>query len=195
MSKTKKDRSKSKAKDANTASLGDITNQTRGARGGRGGFEGRGGGRGRGADRGRGASRGGRGASVAHTNGSHKESSENPPPAAESSSWDTPLPTSDDAPAPAWDTPAPAEESSSWDQPAATQSSSRDSAPAAPSTATATVVQAASSIIPEGVKKSWASIFAPAPVPKKAPEPVVEKYAPHTSNQILANILSGLRNQ
>ncbi|TVY27470.1 CUE domain-containing protein [Lachnellula hyalina] len=157
VSKTKK----SKVKDATVTSFGDATNQPRGSRGGRAGFD-TGRGRGRGTDRGRGGR--GRGASVAHTNGSRKENEVISIPTTETSAWDTAA--SNDA-APVWDTPAstekPAEDS--WGA-AATGAVS--------STATATT-KVASSIIPDGVKKSWASIFAPAPAPKKAAEPI-EKY-------------------
>ena len=63
------------------------------------------------------------------------------------------------------------ESESSWDAPKEQESHS----------VVETATKAASSIIPEGVKKSWASMFAAAPVAKKektsekAPEPVVEK--------------------
>lgn len=131
------------------------------SRGGRAGFD-TGRGRGRGTDRGRGGR--GRGASVAQTNGSRKENTEVSVPTTEASAWDT---TASNDAAPAWDTQAstekPAEES--W---GATETGSGSVA--------ATAAKAASSIIPDGVKKSWASIFAPAPAPKKAPEPV-ERYS------------------
>jgi hypothetical protein len=158
----KKDRSRSKAKDATVTSFGDITNQTRTSRGGRAGFDSGRGGRGRGTDRGRGGKA--RGASVAHTNG-RKENSEISTPTPEPTAWDAPA-TGD-----SWDAPKAAEES--WDTSKPAEVGWGESAS---STATATV-QAASSIIPVGVKKSWASMFAPPPpAPKKAPEPVVEKY-------------------
>ncbi|PMD64039.1 uncharacterized protein K444DRAFT_641123 [Hyaloscypha bicolor E] len=163
VSKAKKDRSRSKAKDATVTSFGDITNQTRTSRGGRAGFDSGRGGRGRGTDRGRGGKA--RGASVAHTNG-RKENSEISTPTPEPTAWDAPA-TGD-----SWDAPKAAEES--WDTSKPAEVGWGESAS---STATATV-QAASSIIPVGVKKSWASMFAPPPpAPKKAPEPVVEKPA------------------
>lgn len=158
VSKTKKDRSRSKAKDA--AVFGDVANQTRNSRGGRGGFDTGRGGRGRGTERGRAGK--GRGASVAHTNGARKENVVESTPTVESNAWDT-------AETPAWDNSAKAAEApveeNSWD-------SSAGGATATPAAAPAAQI---SSIIPDGVKKSWASIFAPAPAPKKAPEPV-EKY-------------------
>ncbi|PMD48750.1 hypothetical protein L207DRAFT_16290 [Hyaloscypha variabilis F] len=160
VSKAKKDRSRSKAKDATVTSFGDATNQTRTSRGGRAGFDSGRGGRGRGTDRGRGGKA--RGASVAHTNG-RKENAEVSTPAPEGDipatgeSWDAPKAADD-----SWDTSKVAEVG--WGE-------------SATSTAKSTA-QAASSIIPVGVKKSWASMFAaPPPAPKKAPEPVVEKQA------------------
>lgn len=77
----------------------------------------------------------------------------------------------------AWDTTkkddVPVQETAKQETPAwETTESSGDSWGA---TATSTAAKAASSIIPDGVKKSWASMFAPVAVPKKAPTPV-EKY-------------------
>jgi hypothetical protein len=143
VSKAKKDRSRSKAKDVTVATFGDSTKENRVPRGGRAGAE-SGRGRGRGTERGRGGR--GRGATTAHTNGSRKENVEPSVPTTESNAWGS-APTGDEQPS-----------TDSWGT-AATD---------APSTAT----KAASSIIPEGVKKSWASMFAtPAPAPKKAPAP------------------------
>ncbi len=59
------------------------------------------------------------------------------------------------------------------------------------STSTAAPAKAASSIIPDGVKKSWASMFAspaPVPAPKKTPEPIVEKFV--KPNPPLVNLLT-----
>ena len=140
-----------------TTTFGDATNQQRAPRSGRGGFDSSRGGRGRGGDR----SRGGKGRGSAHVNGSHKENIDVSIPTTESNSWDTTAAND----TPAWETSKTADDSS-WGA-AATG--------AATSTAAA-AVKATSSIIPDGVKKSWASMFAPAPTPKKAPEPV-EKYA------------------
>lgn len=165
VSKTKKDRSRSKAKD--TAVFGEVANQTRNSRGGRGGFDSGRGGRGRGTERGRAGK--GRGASVAHTNGGRKENVIESTPTVESNAWDA-------AETPAWDSSAKAAEApveeNNWDSSAG---GGATATPAAPATQ-------ASSIIPDGVKKSWASIFAPAPAPKKAPEPV-DKYVPLASHK------------
>lgn len=146
-------------KDTTTTAFGDSTNQPRVSRGGRAGFDSGRGGRGRGADRGRGGK--GRGASVAHTNGTRKENAEVSTPTTESNAWGA---TSVDAPT--WDTAKPAEKTSED-----THGSGLASATAA----------AASSIIPDGLKKSWASILQPKPVAKKAPEPV-EKFVLPQSN-------------
>jgi hypothetical protein len=183
VSKTKKDRSRSKVKDATVTSYGETTNHTRPSRGGRAGLDSGRGGRGRGADRGRGGR--GRGTSTAHTNGSrNKENIDISTPTAESDEWNvagttetaagdsTSKPTAesgdlDTKPSDSWDSTKPAQDT--WGS-AATG--------AAATAAATTAANATSSIIPDGVKKSWASIFAkptPAPAPKKAPEPVVEK--------------------
>jgi len=164
VSKAKKDRKGSKNKEVTVTSFGDATNQPRTSRGGRAGFDGGRGGRGRGTDRGRGGKA--RGAPVAHTNG-RKENAEVSTPTPESTAWDTPA-TGD-----SWDAPKAGDES--WDTSKVAEVGWGESAT---STAKSTV-QAASSIIPVGVKKSWASMFAaPPPAQKKAPEPVVEKYVP-----------------
>lgn len=155
MSKAKKDRSRSKAKDTVTTAVGDATN--RGAsRGGRGQFER---GRGRGTDRGRGGR--GRGAASAHTNGTRaKENTGLSVPTEESTAWDA---------------------KAKKDEPTAQEESDKQpetltaAATQAASTTAAAVAKVTSSVIPEGVKKSWASMFkpapAPAPVPKKEPSP------------------------
>lgn len=161
VSKNKKDKARLKTKDVIAAStLTDVTNHTRHARGGRGAFEGSRGGHGRGADRGRGTGRGGRGASVAtHTNGTRAKEE-----------WPT----------------ATTEEPSIWEN--AKQDPRELAKPEsnpmgeesveAPFTATRvaeTEASTVSSIIPEGTKKSWASILKPVPAPepkKKAPVPV-----------------------
>lgn len=166
---TKKDRAKSKAKDAASGALGDASSG-RVSRGGRAGFAG---GRGRGTDRGR----GGRGRGGAVT-GSHQENTESALPAAETTAWGASDNNVGDTPAKAvttdnsWDTPSKAEDTSD-----AKPAEDSWGATAVASSVANTAVAATSSIIPNGVKKSWASIFAPAPAPtpKKAPEPVVEK--------------------
>lgn len=152
-----------------------MTNQTRGPRAGRAGFEG-GRGRGRGTDRGRGGGRGGRGASTGHTNGARADENDTLPATTESSAWDTPSQS-------AWDTPASKEEAPTSDTQKDSESTwdthKSQEKPEEPQSTAAAAVKAASSIIPDGVKKSWASMFAPAPASKKekekAPEPVVEK--------------------
>lgn len=171
VSKTKKDRSKSKAKDT---ALADSANQSsRVSRGGRAGFDGgRGGGRGRGSgtDRGRGGRA--RGASTAHTNGSrNKENVESSVPTTESSAWEAiGATTTTDAPS-GVPTAKPAEDNSvGWGSTAAE----------AVSSTAAVAGNVTSSIIPDGVKKSWASMFAkPAPAPAPTPKALepVEKYA------------------
>src|SRR5277367_1823684 len=67
VSKGKKDRSRSKAKESITTTIGETTTGPRTSRGGRTAHEGGRGGRGRGTDRGRGGR--GRGGTTAHTNG------------------------------------------------------------------------------------------------------------------------------
>ncbi|PBP24652.1 hypothetical protein BUE80_DR004513 [Diplocarpon rosae] len=169
VSKNKKDRSKSKVKEAaTTTSFGDPASQSRVSRGGRAGFDsGRGG-------RGRATERGGRGGRVrAPTNGVRNENTaETSTPTVESTAWDT-APAGESS----WETPKATEESGETAKPV---QESWGSAAAGAATATAAVAaKATSSVIPDGVKKSWASIFAPAPTPKKAPEPVIEKPAEH----------------
>ncbi|PQE12389.1 RNApii degradation factor def1 protein [Rutstroemia sp. NJR-2017a BVV2] len=163
VSNSKKDRSKSKAHDSGSATaLGDSTNVGRGARGGRGGFEGRG--RGRGNDRGRGGRA--RGTSTTHTNGTRKENSEVSVPTTESNAWETAKPEK-------------IEETSHLETAKSDEAeNSGDTTAANVTSAPAAAVAAASSIIPDGVKKSWASMFAPAPKPKKAPEPVEKPAEP-----------------
>ncbi|KAG9242614.1 hypothetical protein BJ878DRAFT_160102 [Calycina marina] len=144
---------KTKTKDAIVSTFGDASNTSKFSRGGRGGAEAGRGGRGRGAERSRGGR--GRGASVANTNGAHKE---NDGPGTESAAWDTTIPAATTAVEPgAWDTKQPSSDEACWDKPTTQEQSN--------------VTKVATSIIPEGVKKSWASMFAPAPIPKKAPAP------------------------
>ncbi|EKD15759.1 uncharacterized protein L3040_003116 [Drepanopeziza brunnea f. sp. 'multigermtubi'] len=173
VSKNKKDRSKSKVKEVATiTSFGDIASQTRVARGGRAGFDGTRGGRGRATER------GGRGGRVrAPTNGARKENIGEASLTTEAPAWET-VPAAESS----WDTPKATE--GSWDttKPAIEESWGSTAAEAVSATA-AVAAKATSSVIPEGVKKSWASIFAPPPVPKKAPEPVVEKPAELTKVQ------------
>lgn len=107
-------------------------------------------------------------------------------PAGESQAWGT-----EDKIA-SWETPAKST-TDSWDAPAksATEETSETAKPAddgwGATAIASSAVAATSSIIPNGVKKSWASIFAPAPAPaapKKTPEPVVEKYVSISLNSI-----------
>lgn len=176
VSKNKKDRLKSKTKDVNASSaLTDLTNHARNTRGGRGGFESSRGGRGR-------ASRGGRGASVAtHTNEALVNEIWFPTDNSrvneewigttvdDSNARETPkLETSDNLMADS----NPVGEESVEASLAATR---------APEIEASAV---SSSIIPEGTKKSWASILKPVPAPspepkKKAPVPV-ERHAEET---------------
>lgn len=165
VSKAKKDKSKSKVKEASATMLGDTSNQGRVARGGRAGADG-GRGRGRGTERGRGGR--GRGTSVAHINGSRsKENTETSVPTTESNAWDATA-TAD---APTRDTSKASGDS--WGAAAAG---------AASTTATA-AAKATSSIIPDGVKKSWASMFAPAP--KKASAPVEKPVEPIKADEAI----------
>jgi hypothetical protein len=156
VSKVKKDRSRSKAKESITTTLGETTTAPRTSRGGRTAHEGGRGGRGRGTDRGRGGR--GRGGTTAHTNGTRaKEASDLSVPTEESTVWDT-LPKNNEGS----DTLEAAKPADMW---------SGATADAATTTAKIT-----SSVIPEGVKKSWASILKPAPAPAlKEPSPV-QKY-------------------
>jgi len=179
----KKDRSRSKAaKDATVTSFGDATNQSRTSRGGRAGFDSGRGGRGRGTDRGRGGRT--RGASVAHTNGRNKETAETSIPTPESTAWEAPA-TGD-----SWDAPKTGDDS--WDTSKPAEVGWGESA----SSTVKAAADATSSIIPTGVKKSWASMFAaPPPAPKKAPEPVVEKFvASHSLHRYLLTLSLDLQN-
>jgi hypothetical protein len=164
VSKVKKDRSKSKAKDTVTTTLGDSANGSRASRGGRSAQDGGRGGRGRGNDRGTDRGRGsrGRGAASANTNGTRaKDTADLSVPTTESSAWDTAASKPEDT-------------SEAWETTGATKSSDTWGATAAEAVATTAAV--ASSVIPTGVKKSWASMFAAPPPPKKEPTPV-HKYA------------------
>lgn len=167
---TKKDRSKSKVKDAASTSFSESTNGSRVSRGGRAGFDSGRGGRGRGTDRGRGGR--GRGASAAHTNGTRKENVDPVSAAVDSVSWDTTTPGETAS----WDTTAAKPADDTGDTPKPAQESWGATASPAASATTNVAGKVASSIIPDGMKKSWASMFAaPAPVPKKTPEPVIEQ--------------------
>lgn len=153
VSKSKKDRSKSKVKESTSNTLGDSSNTPRVSRGVQDSARG---GRGRGNDRGRGGR--GRGAPVTQTNGSHSK------PVAPLS--------------------VPTEESTAWGS-GNKEVAAEESKPAADNAATTgdstvgavtdAVKAVVSSIIPDGGKRTWASMFKktdPVPEPKKEQAPV-----------------------
>jgi hypothetical protein len=145
VSKNKKDKSRAKAKE--TAINAPIDNGPRVPRGVH-ADGGRGGGRGRGTDRGRGGR--GRGAAVVHTNGTHtKRTPDLSVPTEESPAWGAPMEETADA-----------QDTTKTDSWGATAEAVATSTAEAAKTVT-------SSIIPDGVKKSWASMFKPAPAPKQ----------------------------
>ena len=153
VSKAKKDRSRSKAKDNVTTTLGETAVGQRASRGGRAAHEG-GRGRGRGTDRGRGSR--GRGATSVHTNGTRtKETSDLSVPTEESTAWDP--------------TPKNSENSDSVDNAKPADTWGATAAEAASTTAAA-AAKTNSSMIPDGAKKSWASMFKPTPVPVPTPK-------------------------
>jgi hypothetical protein len=163
------------------------------SRGGRAGFDGGRGGRGRGTDRGRGGRA--RGASAAHTNGSRKENVEQSVPTTDLGSWDT-VTAPADAPSSSWDNVTKSAKPAKHAKPAEPAEPVEESSASWGSTAAA-AASVTSSIIPDGVKKSWASMFAkPAPTPApKAPEPV-EKYAfiPQFRRNLSNTLLQACRN-
>lgn len=159
VSKVKKDRSRSKAKDSVTTTIAESTSGPRVSRNGRGGHEGGRGSRGRGTERGRGSR--GRSSTAVHTNGTRtKDTSDLSVPTEDSTTWNTAK--KDDA-SETLDTSKPSNDT--WSAAAAD----------AASTTAAAAASVTSSIIPDGVKKSWASMFKAAPAPKKEP-PSAEKY-------------------
>ncbi|EGP89787.1 uncharacterized protein MYCGRDRAFT_107910 [Zymoseptoria tritici IPO323] len=164
--KKSKDRARSKAKEDSTiAGATDKPGFAPRGRGGRGGLDGTRGGRGRGVERGRGGQRGGRGGH-ATTNGTEAPGATSIP-TTESSAWDTPAATTEVT-------------NNSWDD--SNADVSKDAADpnqsgwgnvgTADTTPAAVEEEKKSSLIPEGVKKSWASMFAK---PKTAPAPAVPK--------------------
>ena len=197
VSKTKKDRSRSKVKDATIA---ESLNQTsRVSRGGRAGIDSGRGGRGRATDRGRDGRA--RGASAAHTNGSrNKENVETSMPTTDSNAWDT-LGTSADASS--WDTVGKTAKSAEepptgWGSTTADWGSTTaewgyTAADAASATA-AVAANVTSSIIPDGVKKSWASIFTKPTLPQapKAHELPAKYFHNLLSAAIQLTLLLGL---
>ncbi|KAK0824825.1 RNAPII degradation factor [Friedmanniomyces endolithicus] len=164
--KKPKDRARSKVKEESAMAGAIDRPSTRGGRG-RGSFEGARGGRGRATDRGRGGFRGGRGGH-ATPNGTQKDAAASVA-TTESAAWDTPT-TIDASTNGGWDTVGadngaeiPAAQGS-WDNVGATE--------APPATAPESTM---SSLIPDGVKKSWASMFSQ---PKPAPAAASAKQAP-----------------
>ncbi|KAI9832931.1 MAG: hypothetical protein M1819_003961 [Sarea resinae] len=150
--KSKGDRSRSKVKESISTIADTAAAPMRGARGKTS--------RGRGSERGRGVGRGGRAGSNAPTNGA-RPSATTKTSAETTDVPTTSIPTNE---SPAWDKPAPVPETTenSVDQPSAG-------------------VEQKSSVIPTGVKKSWASMFA-----KPAPPPVTPKAsaAPQSQEKI-----------
>ncbi|KAK3679472.1 RNAPII degradation factor [Recurvomyces mirabilis] len=167
--KKNKDRARSKAKDEPAMAGATDKSGLRGGRG-RGGFDSARGGRGRGSDRGRGGTRGGRGGH-ATTNGTLKDSAATSVPTQDSTAWDNT--TTAEAANGGWDTPA---ADTTKEAPASTeQQGSWGSTAPAESTIASAVETAKSSLIPEGVKKSWASMFSK---PDPPPAPALPKQAP-----------------
>lgn len=164
--KKKTDRSRSKAKDTQAAPAESSTPAVRGGRG-RGGFEGRGRARG---DRGRGRG-GGRGA-AAHTNGTRTEKT-----STQAGEWGGAAA----APEPgAWETSA-SKPSDEWGAPANGDTTAEGWGTTDGTNNETTKEEPKSSLIPEGSKKGWASLFAkPAPPPpqKKVPIPTAPPAEP-----------------
>ncbi|KAK0897674.1 RNAPII degradation factor [Friedmanniomyces endolithicus] len=167
--KKPKDRARSKVKEESAMAGANDRSSARGGRG-RGSFEGARGGRGRATDRGRGGFRGGRGGH-ATTNGTPKDGAASIA-TTESTAWDTPA-TVDASTNGGWDsvgadsgTEVPTAQGS-WDNVSATE--------APPATAPESTM---SSLIPDGVKKSWASMFSQ---PKPTPAAPSAKQAPLSS--------------
>ncbi|KAI9793481.1 MAG: hypothetical protein M1835_007200 [Candelina submexicana] len=179
--KKSKDRSRSKVKEPSPA-LADSTNlPSRGGRG-RGGLEGSRGGRGRGSERGRGGGRGGRVGATSSLNAgrlynSNKDGSDGvidafkPTATDESSTWDS-APSKPETSNHIWAQPSSsaegAESGTSWENVIASEATPASAPEGQKST-----------LIPEGTKKSWASMFAPKPVavanvPKQAIAPAVQ---------------------
>ncbi|KAI9803002.1 MAG: hypothetical protein M1825_002235 [Sarcosagium campestre] len=186
--KKTKDRSRSKVKDSPQTLSADASTAPpgRGSRGGRGGHEGSRPGRGgRASDRGgRGSSRSGRGASAAATNGNRALSTpavesavngnKDSVPTDESPAWGAPVSKDDDdAAADSWETTAAAPQQSTddvWKDIAASNE------PAS------TIARPKSSVIPDGAKKSWASMFAK-PTPPAVPRPAAVPAAAAASSK------------
>ncbi|RKF61639.1 putative rnapii degradation factor def1 [Golovinomyces cichoracearum] len=163
VSNAKKDRSKSKIKETSMTSSGESTNRTRASRGGRAGFESGRGSRSHGADRGRG--------------GKSRGSSNTNIPTTRKVNTGNSIPTDE------W---AARKNSSSVDRPPSHNKNTDDSLTTPKSTDDSTVKSVAKvatastevppTILPDGVqKKSWATLFASAPLPKKSTAPHAER--------------------
>lgn len=157
----KKPREKSRSKAANEIpSIGAELSKTSAPRGGRGrgGVEGGRGGKSRGTERGRGGSRGGRGGAGATLNGSRTNKTSDPHN--DSTGWVDPAATSSTA--------GGADQSSSgaWGGDTSTVAVWGDNAATTEAKQASNPEKQKSSLIPEGTKKSWASMLAkPKPVP------------------------------
>lgn len=173
--KKSKERSRSKAQEPTQASTMDQSTASTGRgglRGGRANPEGRGG-RGRGAERGRKTGRSGRGGSAAPANGTRSggtnthdiDSGKTSIPTEESSAWEVSAASA----------PAQKVQDDDWGTFTTPEQTSNNGFGATGASVDNTVVhEAKSSIIPDGTKKSWASMFAkptPPPVPKNIPPP------------------------
>ena len=169
--KKTKDRARSKAKEEPAAAGANDKFSARGGRG-RGGLDAARGGRGRGVDRGRGSFRGGRGGH-ATTNGTSKDAPIASIPTTESSAWDTLAPT--ETANGSWDnTPAETTKEATSNGEAEKDGAEKENLGTFDSTIAAVTETVKSSLIPEGVKKSWASMFSapkPAPAPPKKASP------------------------
>ncbi|KHJ36402.1 putative rnapii degradation factor def1 [Erysiphe necator] len=138
VSKAKKDRLRTKVKDSPLSTSTETISQTRSLRGGRAGFDSSRGGRGRGTDRGRGGKS--RGASISNS---------------ASTRWTNPSMST-----PSDDWKKPADETSSISNPVDDWDTSgvKD---------TSVSVKVPATIVADGVQKSWATLFATTPAPKK----------------------------
>ena len=165
--KKTKDRSQSKVKDVAASSADASPTSTRGGRG-RGAHEGTRRGRGRGSDRGRGTSRGGRPGLTANGPRNSRPDKVVAETTGDTGGWDE-APKTDGV-------------TGDWDQPPDSGTTPLESSWENVTAAEATPVpkQPKPSLKPDGTR-SWASIFnkpAPAPVPKKAPQPPASNEEP-----------------
>ncbi|GAB7356428.1 hypothetical protein MBLNU459_g7201t1 [Dothideomycetes sp. NU459] len=169
--KKTKDRARSKAKDSTATAGSEATASARGTRG-RGGFEGARGGRARGGDRGRGGFRGARGGHAA-TDPIAKDTSAVSVPTTESPAWGT-TPAQTEPSSTGWETTTPAAASTEAAEKSNEQAGRGNAATSEPAASNATSESTVSAMIPEGVKKTWASMFAK---PKAAPIPAIPRPA------------------